>query len=511
MNIIVASLITLGVIGLVAAIVLYFVAQKFKVEEDPRIEEVESVLPGANCGGCGFPGCHGFADACVKSTSLDGKLCPVGGQPVMSKIATILGMSVADSQPKVAVVRCNGSCSNRQKKNNFDGVKSCRISNQLYAGETDCAFGCLGFGDCVEACKFDAIHINTETGLPVVDEDKCTACGLCAKICPKHVIELRNKGVKNRRVFVSCINKDKGGVARKACSAACIGCGKCAKTCPFNAITIENNVAYIDFNLCRLCRKCVAVCPTGAIHDVNFPTPAPAVSANKADVAKPIEVVAPKEEDQKVKEEAPKTVDSIKPAETAKPAEVENTVEVIKHTENPAEVENTIEIIVEEPAANVKSAEAPKPIEEAPKLKEETSKSEEQPDEIQTDEILIEVVPKENTDIEIVEQNAVATEKPAAATESEKSSVEIEVEVESESDKPSVEIKSEKSEEEPTVEIEIEEEKPEMKVKVENPKKDSSTKEVDVNSLIDPEMRVVPREKREKRNEKPAAEQQTLF
>ena len=149
MNIIVASLITLGVIGLVAAIVLYFVAQKFKVEEDPRIDEVESVLPGANCGGCGYPGCRGFADACVKATSLEGKLCPVGGQPVMSKVATILGMAVSAAKPKVAVVRCNGSCANRPKKNNFDGAKSCRISNQLYAGETGCSFGCLGYGDCV--------------------------------------------------------------------------------------------------------------------------------------------------------------------------------------------------------------------------------------------------------------------------------------------------------------------------------------------------------------------------
>ena len=286
MNVIVASLITLGVIGLVAAIVLYFVAQKFKVEEDPRIDEVESVLPGANCGGCGFPGCHGFADACVKSPSLDGKLCPVGGQPVMSKIATILGMSVADAKPKVAVVRCNGSCANRPKKNFFDGAKSCRISNQLYAGETGCSFGCLGYGDCVDVCKFDAIKINPDTGLPEVDDDKCTACGACAKICPKRIIELRDKGVKNRRVFVSCVNKDKGAVARKACSAACIGCGLCAKNCPFNAIKVENNLAYIDFNLCRLCRKCVAVCPTGAIHDVNFPTPVPPAQKNTT-AAKP--------------------------------------------------------------------------------------------------------------------------------------------------------------------------------------------------------------------------------
>lgn len=287
MNILIASIVTLGVIGCVSAIVLYFVAKKFKVEEDPRIDEVEATLPGANCGGCGYPGCRGFADACVKSDTLDGKLCPVGGQPVMAKVAEILGMSVTESTPKIAVVRCNGSCSVRPRTSNFDGTKSCAITTQLYGGESGCSYGCLGYGDCVDACSFDAIHINPTTGLPEVDEEKCTACGACVKACPKHVIELRNKGPKNRRVFVSCVNRDKGAVARKACSVACIGCGKCAKACPFDAITVENNLAYIDFNKCRLCRKCVAECPTGAIHDINFPTPAPAPEKKVAVETKP--------------------------------------------------------------------------------------------------------------------------------------------------------------------------------------------------------------------------------
>lgn len=282
MNILIASIVTLSVIGCVSAVILYLVAKKFKVEEDPRIDEVESVLPGANCGGCGYPGCRGFADACVKSDNLDGKLCPVGGQPVMAKVADILGMTVEETTPKVAVVRCNGTCSARPRTSNFDGTKSCAITVQLYGGETGCTYGCLGYGDCVEACAFDAIHINPQTGLPEVDEDKCTACGACVKACPKHVIELRNKGLKNRRVYVSCINRDRGAVARKACSAACIGCGKCAKACPFDAITIENNLAYIDFEKCRLCRKCVVECPTGAIHDINFPTPAPAKKSEPA-------------------------------------------------------------------------------------------------------------------------------------------------------------------------------------------------------------------------------------
>jgi ferredoxin len=141
----------------------------------------------------------------------------------------------------------------------------------LYSGDTGCRYGCLGQGDCAVACPFDAIEMNPRTGLPVVNEERCTACGNCVAACPKGVIELRNKGPKSRRLFVSCINQDKGGVARKACSAACIGCMKCVKVCPFEAVKVENNVAYIDFNKCRLCRKCAEACPTGAIVEVNFP------------------------------------------------------------------------------------------------------------------------------------------------------------------------------------------------------------------------------------------------
>ena len=276
MNSVLIATFSLGAIGAISAVILYFVAQKFKVYEDPRNGQVEEVLPGANCGGCGYPGWKGFADACVKAESLDGLLCPVGGTPVMVKVATILGKEVIESTPKVAVIRCNGTCNNRVKTNTYDGAKSCAIEASLYGGDTGCSFGCLGNGDCIKACAFGAIQMNTETGLPEIDEEKCTGCGACVKACPKMIIELRKKGPKSRRIFVSCMNKDKGGIARKACTAACIGCGKCAKECPFDAITVENNLAYIDDNKCRLCRKCEAVCPTGAIHAINFPLRKPA-------------------------------------------------------------------------------------------------------------------------------------------------------------------------------------------------------------------------------------------
>ena len=287
MSLVWIATLSLGGIGAISAIILYLVAQKFKVYEDPRNGQVEAVLPGANCGGCGYPGCGGFAAACVQADSVDGMLCPVGGAPVMAKIAAILGMEAGEVTPKVAVVRCNGNCANRKKTNHYDGASSCAIEAALYSGETGCSYGCLGNGDCENACSFGAIRINPETRLPEVDEELCTACGACVKACPKGIIELRNKGPKSRRMFVSCVNKDKGAVARKACSAACIGCGKCAKECPFDAITITNNLAYIDFQKCRLCRKCEAVCPTGAIHSVNFPPRKPVEA--KTDAPKPVE------------------------------------------------------------------------------------------------------------------------------------------------------------------------------------------------------------------------------
>jgi electron transport complex protein RnfB len=269
--IIIYTIVTLSATGAIAAVILYFVARKFKVYEDPRIDEVEDALPAANCGGCGYPGCRNFAEACVKSENLSGLFCPVGGNETMSKVASILGLEAVTQDPKVAVVRCAGTYDKRPRVNFYDGPPSCAIQNSLYPGDTGCPYGCLGHGDCVKACDFDAIYMDRTTGLPVVIDDKCTACNACVVACPKHIIELRKKNKKDRKIFVCCINEEKGAIAKKSCEVACIGCGKCVKVCPYDAITLENYLAYIDPVKCKLCRKCVPECPTNAILEINFP------------------------------------------------------------------------------------------------------------------------------------------------------------------------------------------------------------------------------------------------
>ena len=274
MNYILTALVVLGAIAIIAAVVLYVCSKRFAVTEDPRIGEVAQALPQANCGGCGFAGCSGLAAAIVKAAdggSIDGLACPVGGSETMQKIADILGMAVAEGERRIAVVRCQADCDKRKLIAQYDGLHTCRAMNACGMGETACGYGCLGCGDCAEACSFGGIKISEETGLPVVDPNLCTACGACAKACPRGVIELRPRGPKDRRLYVSCVNKDRGPAAVKACDLSCIACGKCAKECAFDAISIDNNVAYIDPAKCRMCRKCEKACPRHAIVSVNFP------------------------------------------------------------------------------------------------------------------------------------------------------------------------------------------------------------------------------------------------
>lgn len=262
---------SLSLLALLSAVILYFVAQKFKVFEDPRIDEVAAILPQANCGGCGFAGCRNFAEKLVVAETFDGLNCPVGGTEVMSMAGKILGKEAPVVDPLVAVLKCNGHPEVRPRTSIYNGAADCRISHSLFIGESDCSYGCMGYGDCVRACQFEAMFIDPHTNLPVIVDDKCVACGACVKACPRHLIELRKKAKKDRKIYVACSNCDKGGPAKRACKVACIGCFKCQKVCEYNAIVIENNLAYIDAVKCKMCRKCVTECPTNSIIEVNFP------------------------------------------------------------------------------------------------------------------------------------------------------------------------------------------------------------------------------------------------
>lgn len=265
MQLILYTVLVLGLIGLVGAVVLRFTARRFAVHEDERIGLIERKLAGANCGGCGFSGCHAFATECVRRGNLEGINCPVSSPETMASIAAILGCSAAAAQRRVAVLKCNGSCLARPRAYIYDGARSCAVMDAAGVGTSGCSYGCLGCGDCVAVCEFGALSMDKSTGLPVVDTAKCTACGKCVQQCPRHLIELRPEGRLGRRVWVTCSNRDRGAVARKVCAAACIGCGKCVKVCPFGAVAVTDNLSYINPDLCKACGKCIAECPTGAI------------------------------------------------------------------------------------------------------------------------------------------------------------------------------------------------------------------------------------------------------
>lgn len=268
---IIYSAFLLSAIGVVAAIILYIVSKKFYVYEDPLIAEVEDILPAANCAGCGSPGCKAFAEKLVATEDISELFCPVGGNDVMKMVSEVLGKEVAEKDPTVAVLRCQGACEVRPKTTEYQGPRTCAISAMVYGGETDCQYGCLGDGDCVNVCDFDAMYMDEKTGLPVIITDKCTSCGACVKACPRHILEMRPRNKRDLKIFIGCLNEDKGGIAKKACSVACIGCSKCEDICPKDAVIMDNNLAYIDPVACTLCRKCVAVCPTDSIIETNFP------------------------------------------------------------------------------------------------------------------------------------------------------------------------------------------------------------------------------------------------
>ena len=273
MDYIFLSLGVVGVIGLLAATILFFVAKKFHVAEDPRIAEIEDILPGANCGGCGLSGCAAFARACCTSSSLDGLNCTGIGDEEMAQIATIVGLAEGKRVRKVAVIRCNAACETRQLVNHFEGIRSCALEHAYYQGESACNYGCLGLGDCVVACPFGAMTFSESQDYPTVDESKCTGCGKCLEACPRDLPQMREVKPGLKLVYVNCSNKNKGPQAMKDCEVSCIGCGLCKKKCPTEAITLESFLATIHGDKCISCLECVAVCPRKSIIAEEEPAP----------------------------------------------------------------------------------------------------------------------------------------------------------------------------------------------------------------------------------------------
>ena len=260
MNGILFSALSLGGMGLLFGAGLAYASQKFAVEIDPKAVAIREVLPGANCGGCGYPGCDGFANA-VASGAAPVNGCPVGGAECAEKVASIMGLAVEDSTKMVARVICNGTRENAREKYEYIGIQDCKAANIVNGGSKSCAYGCMGLGTCVDVCPFDAIFIN-ESGIAEVIPEKCTACGNCIEACPKNVITLVPYG---QEVVVACNSKDKGKAVKLACDVGCIACGICEKNCPFDAIHVVDNVAVIDYDKCTGCMVCVEKCPTHAI------------------------------------------------------------------------------------------------------------------------------------------------------------------------------------------------------------------------------------------------------
>ncbi|HOB90420.1 MAG: RnfABCDGE type electron transport complex subunit B [Bacillota bacterium] len=258
----VGAVVSLGVIGVVLGIALAVAARKLAVEVDPREAEINEVLPGANCGACGHPGCSGYAAAVVAGTAGVDK-CPVGGNTVAARIAEIMGLDVKgiSSIRKIAKVRCQGDKDACPDRFEYDGVADCRAAVLVGGGHKACEYGCLGLGTCAAACPFDAIHMS-EQGLPVIDPEKCLSCGKCVEACPRGLIELLDEDIA---VFVACCSTAKGAEVRRTCKLGCIGCGICAKNCPADAIEVTDFLARIDQSKCTRCGICAEKCPTNCI------------------------------------------------------------------------------------------------------------------------------------------------------------------------------------------------------------------------------------------------------
>ncbi len=249
------AILSLAGIGLILGIGLGIAAKKFGVAVDRHEEEVMQVLPGTNCGACGFPGCQAYA-AAVVSGKAPVNACIAGGNEVNMKLAEVMGAELEESVPQVAVVCCRGGKNKVEEKFIYQGINNCLAASLLQGGGKRCPYGCLGFGSCVDACPFGALKMD-ENCLPVVDEDACTGCGLCVKVCPGNIIQLIPRETK---AYVACVSKDRGKDVREICNVGCFGCGICAKVAP-QAITMDGNLPHIHSDNMEKIAKAVEKCP----------------------------------------------------------------------------------------------------------------------------------------------------------------------------------------------------------------------------------------------------------
>ena len=249
----------LGGLGLLFGIGLSLASKAFAVKVDPKVEGIRKVLPGANCGACGYPGCDGCANAIAEGKA-PVNACSVGGKPVAEKVADIMGVNAVESVRYVATVLCQGDCDKAKEKYIYDGIQDCRAQKILAGGSKSCSYGCLGCGTCKDVCKYDAIKI--VNGIAVIDKEKCVSCKACIEACPKGIIELVPY---DQEVVVKCKSNDPGKAVRSNCSTGCIGCKMCVRNCPQDAFIFENNLAKIDYAKCVNCGICAEKCPTKAI------------------------------------------------------------------------------------------------------------------------------------------------------------------------------------------------------------------------------------------------------
>ena len=304
---VIVAAVLVGATGLILGMFLGVASEKFKVEVDEKEAQVRAALPGNNCGACGFPGCDGCAKAIAQGEAPVNQ-CPVGGAAAAEKIASIMGTAnVGAAEKKVAFVRCQGSCDKAKQTYSYTGIADCtELSVVPNGSEKECPYSCCGYGTCVKACKFDAIHI--VNGVAVVDKEKCAGCGACSKACPKHIIDMVPAKKKH---IVACQNHLKGKQVKDACATGCIACGMCERTCKLDGIHIVDNLAVMNEN-CKDCGLCAQKCPTGAITGKRPVAPKP--------VAKP--AVAPA----KPAEPKAASAESVAPkAESAEPVKAEET------------------------------------------------------------------------------------------------------------------------------------------------------------------------------------------